>query len=75
MQSALPVIGYYTKSMEEYCGEAAILLQEKNFELLGEALIRLYKDETLSAAMCNFAKKRAEALSRRQACEKLFRYL
>ena len=61
--------------MEEYCGEAALLLKELGSEALGDALIRLYKDENLRGKMSDAAIARTASLQQEQAAGQLWFFL
>ena len=60
LQCNVPVISYSTASIAEYCGDALLPANENSFEAFADALIQLYKDETLKTKMCDAAVLKTE---------------
>ena len=75
MKSALPVVGYYTDSMYEYCGDTAILIKEQSFDLLGEELIRIYKDESLRTKLCELAVSKTASYQQAETADQVCKIL
>ncbi len=75
LQSATPVIAFSTESLQEYCGNAVILITEPGYELLGDQLTQLYKNETQRAEMSEAAIKRTEIFQQKEHAEKLWQLL
>ena len=75
LQSATPVLAFYTESLFEYCGDAAVLIKEPGYEALGNELIHLYKNETVRGTMSDAAAKRAEAFQQKQYAEIIWQQL
>ncbi len=75
LQSATPVIAYYTESLQEYCGDAAILVKEPGFEAFGDQLTQLYKNETLRSEMSEAAIKSAETLQQKEHAAALWQQI
>ncbi len=75
LQCSTPVIGFYTESMQEYCGKAAILVNERSHEAFGDELIHLYKDETLRNQMSEAAVERAQFYQQKENAAKLWQLL
>ena len=61
--------------MQEYCGEAAILVNNRNHETLGDELIHLFKDETLRNQMSEAAVERAKFYPQKENAVKLWQVL
>src|SRR6476660_8812717 len=75
VQCGIPVIGFYTESMQEYCDKAAILVNERSEEALGDELIRVYKDETLRNQLREAAVARAQSYKQKENASKLWEVL
>jgi len=75
VQCSIPVIGFNTESMQEYCGKAAILVNERSEEAFGEELIHLYKDETLRNKMSEAAVERVQFYQQKEIAVKLWQVL
>ncbi len=75
LQCGTPVIGFYTESMQEYCGKAVILVNERSHEAFGDELIHLYKDETLRNQMSEAAVDRAQFYQQKENAAKLWQLL
>jgi len=75
LQCAAPVIGFYTESMQEYCGEAGMLINEHTHGALGEQLIHLYKNETLRNQMSESAAKQAQFYQQKENAARLWQLL
>ncbi len=60
MQCETPCISFITDSVTEYADDAAILIDQNNYEQLGEKMILLYKDETLRSQLVEKGKQRAQ---------------
>ncbi|MEP7318465.1 MAG: glycosyltransferase [Panacibacter sp.] len=75
LQSATPVIAFYTESLYEYCGDAGILIKEPGYEALGNELIQLYKNETLRGSMSEAAAKKSELFQQKKHAENLWQLL
>lgn len=60
LQSAIPVVAYESKSIDEYCKEAALYAKHNNYESLGEQMINLYKNETMRATMIEKCKEQSQ---------------
>lgn len=66
LKCALPVITDKNADAEEYLGNAAYYLQNKSADTLGDALIKLYKDENLHAQLKDEAEKQSLFLNREE---------
>jgi glycosyltransferase involved in cell wall biosynthesis len=75
LKCALPVITDNNADIEEYMVNAALYVKEKSFELFGEALINLYKDENLHAQLKEAAEKQAAIFNREEYKNKLWQYV
>ena len=75
LKCALPVITDKNEDIEEYMDSAALYIKEKSFELLGDALINLYKDENLHAQLKEAAEKQAEIFNREEYKTKLWQLI
>jgi glycosyltransferase involved in cell wall biosynthesis len=75
LQCSTPVIGFSHESIQEYCGEAALLVSEINYEAFGDQLIVLYKDENLRNKMSEAALQRAKQYNRKEYADKLWQLL
>lgn len=75
IQAAIPVITSHSQSMEEYCGDAALYVQGRNTEELGDTLIRLYKDEDLRTKLSEKTTVMAEKLQQDKTKETLWNFL
>ena len=75
LQCGTPVLAFYTESLAEYCGEAAILVKEPGYEAFGDQLTQLYKNETLRTQMCTAALKSAEVLQQKEHAAILWQQL
>ena len=75
LQSATPVIGFFTESLQEYCGEAGIIVTETVYEAFGDQLSKLYKDETLHSQMSEAAVKTAAGSQQKEQAERLWQLI
>ena len=75
IQSAIPVITTHSESMEEYCGDAALYIQGKDLEELGNTLIKLYKDEDLRTKLTEKTTEQAEKLQQDKIKGTLWNFL
>lgn len=76
LQSATPVLAFYSESLNEYCGDSgAILINEPGYEALGNELIQLYKNETLRGTLSEVAAKRANVFQQKQHLEHFWQQL
>jgi glycosyltransferase involved in cell wall biosynthesis len=75
LQPGIPIIAYYTKSLEEYCGLAARTVTPSDHEAFGEQLIGLYKDEPLKTQMSETAIKKTADLQQKDHSEKLWQLI
>ena len=75
LQSGTPVLSFYTESLEEYCGDAAILVKEPGYEAFGDQLTQIYKNETLKSQMGEAALKRAQTLQQKEHAALLWQEL
>ncbi len=75
LQSGTPVLAYHTESLQEYCGDAAILVKEQSHEAFGDQLTQLYKNETLRSQMGEAAVKKAEALKQKEHAATLWQHI
>ena len=57
MQCETPCISFITDSITEYAHDAAVLIDQNNYEQLGEKMILLYKDETLRSQLVEKGKQ------------------
>ena len=75
LQCGAPVISFYSESLQEYCGNAAIQVNERGYEAFGDALIHLFKDETLRNQMSEAAVERAKFYQQKEIAVKLWQAL
>jgi glycosyltransferase involved in cell wall biosynthesis len=75
LQCATPVIGFHHESINEYCGDAALLATEIIFEAFGDQLILLYKDENLRNKMSEAALEKAKQYNRKEYAQNLWQLL
>lgn len=75
IQSSTPVITIFSESIKEYCGDAALYVQGKDLEELGNTLIKLYKDEDLRAKLSEKTAVQAEKLQQGTIKESLWNVL
>ena len=66
LQCSLPVISLHHADVEEYAGDAALYVHDRNIETLSDALIQLYKNEEMHAQLKEAAKTRSALLSRNE---------
>jgi glycosyltransferase involved in cell wall biosynthesis len=75
LQCCLPVISPRDNDVKEYAGNAALYLNDTSVETLGNALIRLYKDEALHAQLKEACKESSSLLSRNEYEPRLWKLL
>ncbi len=75
LKCALPIITNKDADIEEYLGAAAYYINKKSDEVLGEALINLYKDENMHAQLKEAAEKQSLFLNREEYKSKLWQLL
>ena len=75
LQCSTPVICFNHESIKEYCGAAALLATEINFEAFGDQLILLYKDENLRNKMSEVALEKAKQYNRKEYAYKLWQLM
>ncbi|HRI19900.1 MAG TPA: glycosyltransferase [Panacibacter sp.] len=75
LQSAAPVISFFTESLDEYCAEAGIIIKEKGYETLGDRLSELYKDENLRSHLSEAALKISEKFQQKEQAVRLWQLI
>lgn len=75
LKCALPVITFKDAEIEEYMGDAAYYLENRSHEVLGNALINLYKDEKLQAQLKEAAEKQSISFNRENYKSELWQLL
>lgn len=75
LQCATPVLAYFTESMQEYCGEAAMFVKERSYEAFGDHLTTLYKDETLRTKMSEAAMEKAKLYNQKEHAQQLWQLI
>jgi glycosyltransferase involved in cell wall biosynthesis len=72
LKCGLPVITFLNDDIKEYTANAALYYTENNFETIGNAIIKLYKDENLQSQLKEEAQKQSETLNRSECINKLW---
>lgn len=73
MQCGTPLITCDTPSVQEYCGDCAVFAATAEPDSLGDALIRLYKDEPLRSKLSDAALEKATQYSYETTADRLWR--
>ncbi|CAN5687378.1 hypothetical protein BH10BAC2_BH10BAC2_03950 [soil metagenome] len=75
LQCNTPIITTDTKSIKEYAGDAGVYVAEKDYEVFGDELSRIYKDETLKSKMAAAAVLQTANYKQQDHTEKLWQLL
>ncbi len=71
MQCETPCISFASTVMDEYSGEAVLLIEKDKYELLGEAMISLYKDEARRSRLIEEGRKQVQQYTQEEATHTL----
>ncbi len=72
MQCETPCLSFSTNDIKEYAGDAAILIDNNDYEQLSDKMILLYKDEALRSRLIEEGKKQAQLYTREKALQMLY---
>lgn len=73
MQSAVPVLTNKANSVYEYCKDAVLYFDEKDFDSLGAQMIEVYKDENKRTTLTGFAKEQSQLFVQEKISEALWK--